>query len=127
MASRIAADAVLLAHLAFVLFVVFGGALVLRWPRFAWLHVPAVLWGVLVEMTGWICPLTPLENALRRAAGEGGYAGDFVQHYVGALLYPEGLVRETQIALAVLVVVVNAVFYGALARRLRRDASAPRG
>ncbi len=114
MPGRIAADAVLLFHLAFVLFVLLGGALVLRWPRLAWLHVPAVFWGVLVELTGWICPLTPLENVLRRLGGETGYAGDFVQHYVVALLYPDGLTRGTQVLFALLVVILNALFYGAL-------------
>lgn len=120
MLDLIAADAVLVVHLAFVLFVVLGGALVLRQPRFAWLHVPAVVWGLLVEASGWICPLTPLENALRRSAGESGYAGDFVQHYIVALLYPEGLTRETQLLFALLVIAVNALFYGALFARMRR-------
>ena len=115
----IAADGVLFVHFAFVLFVVLGGALVLRWPRLAWLHVPAAVWGALVEIQGWVCPLTPLENALRRAAGETGYAGDFVQRYLVALIYPEGLTREVQLLLALLVVVVNAIFYGVLVSRRR--------
>ena len=121
MLDHIAADAVLIVHVAFVAFVVAGGALVLFRPRFAWLHVPAVAWGVLVEASGWICPLTPLENALRRSAGESGYAGDFVQHYIGALLYPEALTRETQLFFALLVIAVNALFYGALFARMRRS------
>jgi len=120
MPVRLAADAVLVLHLAFVLFVLFGGAWVLRQPRLAWLHLPAVAWGVIVEAAGWICPLTPLENALRRSAGDGGYAGDFVAHYVGALLYPEGLTRVTQIVFALVVIGVNVLFYAALLLRHRR-------
>ncbi|HZI83554.1 MAG TPA: DUF2784 domain-containing protein [Casimicrobiaceae bacterium] len=118
MLDHLAADAVLVFHLGFVLFVVFGGALVLRWPRLAWLHVPAVFWGVLVELTGWICPLTPLENVLRASAGGMGYRGDFVQHYIVALIYPDGLTRGTQMLCALLVVALNALLYGALIVRL---------
>lgn len=125
MPARLGADAVLLLHLAFVLFVLLGGALVLRWPRLAWLHLPAAGWGVIVEATGWICPLTPLENTLRRSAGEGGYAGDFVAHYVAALIYPEGLARSTQILFALVVIALNMVFYGALLLRHRRRRTAP--
>lgn len=119
MLYRVAADGVLFVHFAFVLFVVLGGLLVLRWPKLVWVHVPAALWGVLIEIGGWICPLTPLEVALRRAAGESGYAGDFIEHYVVALLYPDGLTHETQIALAGVVVAVNAAIYGAILRRRR--------
>ena len=115
----------LVGHFAFILFVVFGGALVLRRPRLAWLHLPAVVWGALVEVRGWICPLTPLENSLRLAAGQEAYAGDFVGGYLLALIYPEGLTRELQIVLAVLVVAVNALFYGALILRMRRRAAPP--
>jgi uncharacterized membrane protein len=126
MLHRIAADAILVLHFAFVLFVLLGGLVVLRSPRLAWLHLPAVGWAAFVEFTGRICPLTPLENVLRRSAGETGYAGDFVQHYLVALLYPEGLTRATQLLFALLVVVLNLVFYGALLRRVR-DRTAPRG
>ncbi|HET9764827.1 MAG TPA: DUF2784 domain-containing protein [Casimicrobiaceae bacterium] len=126
MSERLAADAVLLLHLAFVLFVLFGGALVLRWPRLAWLHLPAVAWGVIVEATGWICPLTPLENTLRRSAGESGYAGDFVTHYVGVLLYPEDLTRGTQIVFALAVIGLNVFFYAVLLLRRRRRADRAR-
>jgi len=116
---------VLVGHFAFILFVVFGGALVLRRPRRAWLHLPAVAWGALIELAGWICPLTPLENFLRRAAGQEGYAGDFVERYLVALIYPEGLTRGAQMLLALLVVVVNAAFYGVLLRRIRRRKASP--
>jgi uncharacterized protein YneF (UPF0154 family) len=117
---RAAADAVLLLHLAFVVFVVLGGFLVLRWPNLAWAHLPAVAWGALVEFSGWICPLTPLEVALRQAVGDAAYTGDFVEHYIVALLYPESLTRDLQVALGIAVVLLNGVIYGALLRRQQR-------
>jgi hypothetical protein len=120
MLHRAAADAVVLVHLAFVLFVIFGGALVLRRPRLAWIHLPAALWGAAIEFGGWICPLTPLEVQLRQSAGEAGYSGGFIEHYVVALLYPQALTRELQIALGALVVLVNACVYLVLARRIAR-------
>lgn len=116
----LAADAVLLLHLLFILFVVLGGLLVLRWPRLAYLHLPALLWGMTVEWTGWICPLTPLENALRVAAGEQGYSGGFIEHYVWPLIYPAGLTRGIQVALGFAVLSINAVIYGVAIGRLRR-------
>mgnify|MGYP001096208834 CR=1 FL=1 len=114
------ADAVLLAHAAFVAFVVLGGLLVLRWPRLAWVHLPVVAWGAGIEFTGGICPLTPLENHWRALAHEQGYAGGFVEHYVFGLLYPEGLTRNVQLALGLGVVVLNGAIY-AWARRRYRD------
>ncbi|WP_454723647.1 MULTISPECIES: DUF2784 domain-containing protein [Cupriavidus] len=110
------ADAVVVAHLAFILFVMFGGLLALRWPRLAWLHLPAAAWGVAVEWGGWICPLTPLENALRERAGQQAYGGDFVQHYLMPLIYPDGLTRHTQFVLGALVLLLNATIYAALWR-----------
>ena len=120
MFERIAADAVLVLHLAFVLFVLLGGLLVLRAPGFAWLHLHALAWAAFVEFTGRVCPLTPLEVALRRAAGDSGYAGSFVEHYIVALLYPEALTREVQIALGAALVALNAVIYGAVVVHARR-------
>ena len=120
MLDRIAADAVLVVHFLFVAFVVAGGALVFRWPKLAWIHLPAVVWAALVEVNGWICPLTPLEVSLRKAAGESGYAGDFIEHYLVALLYPEGLTRATQIAFGILVVLINGVIYFVATRRAHR-------
>ncbi len=117
---RLAADAVVLLHLAFVVFVAGGGLLVWRWPRWAWLHLPAAAWGVWIEFAGWICPLTPLENALRRTVGQAGYPGGFIDHYLWPLLYPAGLTREWQWALGAGVLVLNGVVYGLLAIRRAR-------
>lgn len=119
------ADALVLVHFAFVLFVVLGGLLVLRWPRLIWLHVPAAIWGVLVEFTGWICPLTPLENHLRTTAGEQRYQGDFIAHYILPALYPEGLTRSDQLVLGSIALAVNAAIYALVFSRHRR--SAPNG
>lgn len=119
MIFRLAADAVLLAHFAFVVFVAFGGLLALRRPAMAWLHVPAVAWAAFVELSGRICPLTPLEVALRQRAGETGYAGDFVEHYLLALIYPGGLTRDTQIALGIAVLLLNGAIYARSWRRRR--------
>jgi hypothetical protein len=120
--ARAAADAVLVLHAAFVAFVVAGGLAVARVPRLAWLHLPAAAWGAAISFGGWICPLTPLENALRRAAGEAGYAGGFVERYLLAALYPEGLTRGVQVALGVGVVAINVAAYAhAWARRRRRS------
>lgn len=115
------ADAVLVAHFAFVLFVVLGGLLVLRWPKAAWAHVPAAVWGAAIEFFGWICPLTPLENELRRRAGEAGYSGDFVARYLLPVLYPEGLTRDVQLALGTTVLVVNLGIYAVAIQRNRRS------
>ena len=114
------ADAVLLAHAAFVAFVVLGGFLALRWQRLAWVHLPVVAWGAGIEFTGGICPLTPLENHLRALAHEQGYAGGFVEHYVFGLLYPEGLTRDLQIALGLGVLALNAAVYAWLWYRRRQ-------
>ena len=114
---RLLADLVLLLHLAFVLFVVLGGLLVLRWPRLARLHVPIALYGATIEFLGFTCPLTPLENRYRRLGGQSGYAGGFVEHYVTSLIYPDGLTRGIQVALGIAVLVLNAVVYTVVLRR----------
>src|SRR3990167_8431198 len=116
------ADLVLAAHAAFVLFVMLGGLLALRWPKAAWAHVPSALWGAWVEGGGWICPLTPLEVSLRRAAGQVGYAGGFLRNYVEPVLYPPGLTREMQVGLGVAVVFLNVAVYAWVWRRRRRRA-----
>ncbi len=120
MIESVLADAVLLLHFAFVAFVAAGGLLVLRWPRLAWLHLPAVVWGALVELAGWICPLTPLENLLRERAGRTGYSGDFVEHYLMLLIYPSGLTANTQLLLGIGVLAVNLAIYAAVLLRARR-------
>jgi len=116
---RVLADLVLLIHLAFVLFVVLGGLFVLRSPRLAWLHIPAAVWGVLIEYTGWICPLTPLENSLRVKGGEAGYSGGFIQHYIQPVLYPAGLTRSTQVVLGSAVLILNLAAYAIVWSRSR--------
>jgi hypothetical protein len=118
--ARLAADAVVLVHLAFVVFAVAGGFLAIRWPRIAWLHVPAALWGAWVELTATICPLTPLENALRRRAGEAGYEGGFIEHYMIPLLYPDGLTPGHQRWIGAVVVAVNVAAYALAIRRAHR-------
>lgn len=129
---RAAADAVLVLHFTFVLFVILGGLLALRWPRVAWVHVPVALYGATIEFVGFLCPLTPLEIWLRRQGGESGYASGFIEHYVTAALYPGGLTRAAQIWLGVAVLVLNAVVYAVWLRRRRTpgrdeyDASRPR-
>lgn len=112
--TGLAADILVLLHLAFIVFVGLGGLLVFRWPRWAWAHVPAFAWGALIEFNGWVCPLTPWEQRLRQAAGENGYSGGFVEHYLLPLIYPAGLTREVQLMLGLLVLVVNALVYGFL-------------
>jgi hypothetical protein len=120
MIVRLLADGIVLLHLAFVVFVVAGGLLVARWPRLAWAHVPAVIWGAAIEFAGGICPLTPLENALRRRGGAAGYAGGFVEHTIVPVLYPAALGREAQWGLGAGVLLVNAAVYGGvIVRRLR--------
>lgn len=121
MVFRLLADAVVLLHLGFVLFVVLGGLLVLRWPRLAWAHVPAALWGGAIELGGWICPLTPLENELRERAGAATYEGGFVEHYLLPLLYPAALDRDLQTALGIGVLVLNAAVYTWIGWRRRAD------
>lgn len=112
MVFRWLADLTVGLHLAFVVFVVLGGLVALRRPRAAWLHLPAALWGILVEYAGWICPLTPLEQWLRLLAGEAGYGGGFVEHYLLPVLYPAGLGRPSQWLLGTLVLAINVAVYG---------------
>ncbi|MES9956032.1 MAG: DUF2784 domain-containing protein [Sedimenticola sp.] len=124
MLARLGADLVLLIHFSFILFVVLGGLLVLRWNRLAWLHVPSVIWGVTIDAMGWICPLTPLENSLRIAGGERGFEGGFIEHYLLPLIYPLGMSRGEQIALAMLALLLNLAIYTIIVkRRMRRTGS----
>ncbi len=111
MLYRFFATAVALAHLAFILFVIGGAFLLLRWPRLMWVHLPAAIWGVTIELMGWYCPLTRLENWLLRRAGREGYSGGFVAHYIFALIYPQGLTRPVEIVIGLMVLVVNVSIY----------------
>ena len=112
------ADALVVVHLAFVIFVVAGGVLVLRWPRLAWAHVPAALWGAAITLGGYVCPLTPFENSLRAAGGGTPYGTGFIEHYIVPVLYPGALTRPIQIGAGIVVVLLNALVYGiALGRR----------
>ncbi len=115
-----AADAVLVIHLLFIAFVLLGGFLVLRWPRLAWLHLPAVLWGATVELMHLQCPLTPLENFLREAAGQVGYDGGFIAHYLMPVIYPAGLTPQIQLGLGALVVLLNGLVYSWVLLRKKR-------
>ena len=119
---RLLADAVVVLHLLFIVFVVLGGLLVFRHRRWAWVHLPLAAWGFAVEAAGWVCPLTPLETALRRRAGLATWEGDFVGHYLLPLIYPGELTRGVQVLLASGVVAVNAAVYGAWLWRRRRGA-----
>lgn len=111
MVYKLAANAVALIHLAFIVFVIVGGVLLLRWPKLMWLHIPAAVWGALIEFAGWYCPLTSIENACLRRAGEAGYSDGFVAHYIFRLIYPAGLTRGIEIAIGLFVVAVNVSIY----------------
>ena len=117
---RLLANAVVVVHALFIVFIVFGGFLAWRWRRVAVLHVPCAVWGVLIEYNGWICPLTPLENSLRMRAGQQGYSGGFVEHYLVPAIYPAGLTPRIQVVLGTAVLVVNVITYAVLVRRLMR-------
>ncbi len=112
MIARVIADLLVVVHFAFIAFVVLGGFLALKWGRISILHIPCALWGALIELRGWICPLTPLEIYFREAAGDVGYRGGFIDQYVMPLVYPEGLTRGLQISLGVMVLVLNLCVYG---------------
>ncbi len=117
------ADLVLCIHVGFVFFVIFGGLLVLKWRWIAWLHLPAAVWGAVVEFTGWICPLTPLENRLREQGGEASYHSDFIAQYLLSVLYPGDLTRGLQLLVGTGVVVLNAAVYWWLWRMQMRGVS----
>ena len=122
MLSRIAADFLVVLHLGFIVFVLLGGLFVLRWRWVLYLHVPAAVWGTLIEFLGWRCPLTPLEQYFRQLNGLS-YQGGFMDHYILPLIYPAGYTRQMQIFFGISVVVVNGVIYGCLiARHMRRKA-----
>lgn len=119
MPAALAADLLVALHFAFILFVIFGGLLVLRWRWMVWLHLPAAIWGALIEFMGWICPLTPLENRLREMAGEAGYAHGFIEEYIAPIVYPLGLTPHIQIWLGVGVIAINVIVYAVVMRRAK--------
>jgi hypothetical protein len=119
-------DFVLLVHFAFIVFVLGGGLLLLRWPRLVWLHFPAVVWAVFIEVSGWVCPLTPLENYFRELAGGNIYHTGFVERYLLPLVYPAGLTPAIQMLLAAVVIVLNIIIYLLVVRRHRRGRQAVR-
>lgn len=121
---RMAADGVVVLHLCFILFVFLGGLTLFWRPWMVWVHVPAAVWGGIVELTGAPCPLTPLENHLRRAGNAEAYSGGFVDHYIMPIVYPPGLTRETQVVLGVLILVLNfGIYYKFLARKKKAKES----
>lgn len=111
MRYRIAADLVLLAHFLFAAFAVFGGLLLLDNPGWAWFHLPAVFWSSLVNLMDWTCPLTPIEKSLRSRAGQAGYEGGFIQHYVGRAVYPRGMPRRMELIAGISILAGNALVY----------------
>ena len=122
------ADFVVLTHLAFIVFALLGGLLALRWHWMPWVHLPAVVWGAAVALFGWFCPLTPLENSLRRASGATGYSGGFIENYIVPIIYPAELTRELQVLLGAIMLSVNLAIYWVVRRRLRaRRVRASRG
>ncbi len=120
MLSRIAAEVIVVLHLVFILFVIVGGLTLFKWPWMIWVHVPAAVWGGLVELVGAPCPLTPLENHLRQAGNADAYSGGFIDHYIMPIVYPPGLTRQTQVILGVLILVVNfAIYFKFLTRKTK--------
>jgi len=117
------ADALLFLHALFIVFVVLGGLLLLKWRRLIFLHLPAVVWGVLIEFRGWHCPLTPWEQALRRTSGEAGYDTGFIEHYLAPLIYPANLHYDMQLLLGSFVIIINLLIYGWAGLQARRSLS----
>ena len=115
--AEVVADLIVILHFAFIVFVVLGGLLALKWRKAALLHIPCALWGVLIEVCGWICPLTPLEHRFREASGDSTYAGGFVDHYIMPLVYPADLTRTVQLVLAAAVLLINLLVYGWVFRK----------
>jgi hypothetical protein len=117
------ADTIVIIHFLFILFVVSGGALVFRWPKLAWVHLPSVLWGALVELRGWICPLTPLENYFRSLAGNNLYSEDFIEKYLLPIIYPEKITASLQEILGIGVILVNVMIYYGVIKKYRKRLS----
>lgn len=126
MPAGLTADILVVIHFLFIVFAVFGGLLVSKWPRLAFLHIPCAIWAVLIEFGGWTCPLTPLEQQFRAAAGEAGYAGGFIEHTLLPLIYPARMTRDVQLALGGFVLLVNLLIYGGLFIRRSADKTRPK-
>ena len=120
---NVLADVIVVIHFLFILFVVFGGLLVIRWPKLAFVHLPAAVWGVTVEIFGWICPLTPLENRFRDLAGNMSYHGDFILRYLVPVIYPENLTTSIQKIISALVIIVNVIFYTVAIRKHKKKSA----
>lgn len=118
MIYRLLADSVLIVHLLFIGFVVFGGLFALRFPWFAFVHIPAAVWGAYIELTAGLCPLTEIEVGLRRMAGDAGYSGSFIEHYLLPVIYPAGLTKDIQFGLGSFVILINITVYGMIFYRL---------
>lgn len=126
MPYKLAADLLVLIHLGFIIFVVLGGLLVLRWPKAVWVHIPAAFWGAWIEFAGGVCPLTPLEQSLRARAGADNYDGGFIDHYIIPIIYPPGFTPQTAELLGYFVLGINLLIYSIVVyRRFRRQNSAP--
>ena len=118
---KLIADGLVVLHLAFITFVVLGGFLLFKWRWLVFIHIPAFIWGALIEFYHWGCPLTPLENSLRVLAGDEGYQGGFIEHYLIPIIYPSGLTPMLQIALGMFVLAINLVIYGFLIWKLKKN------
>jgi len=121
MLKSYAADSVVLIHFGFILFVIFGGFLVIKWRKLIWLHLPAAFWGAMIEFFGWVCPLTILENQLRIGSERGSYSTGFIEHYIIPLIYPAGLTRDIQLLLGVVVIVINLFVYTLLFKKIKHE------
>jgi len=118
---NIAADIVVFVHFTFIVFVLVGGVLVFKWRRLIWLHIPSAIWGAMIVMVGWICPLTPIENRLRHAGESETYTRSFIEHYLVPVIYPSGLDREMFIVMGMVVIVINVIVYIMLFVKYKRE------
>ena len=121
MFAHLLSNTLLLVHLLFIVFALFGGLFLFRYRWVAWLHIPAFVWAALISFAGWICPLTPWEVSLRKAAGQEGYTGGFIEQYITPVIYPEGYTREFAVTAGIIVIVVNVLIYGFAIYRLRKQ------
>jgi len=121
MLAHLLANTLLLVHLLFIVFALFGGLFLFRYRWIAWLHIPAFIWAALISFAGWICPLTPWEVSLRKAAGQEGYTGGFIEQYITPVIYPDGYTREFAITAGITVIVINLLIYGIAIYRVKQQ------